>query len=100
MPDDELLAAIRQVIERVGPSVYRITERGQQVLVAHPTSIDISVCQQFDEWHQSKTQRAAGGRSLNFEEATAFISAVPPGRWTAYKDVAEASNCQMLWIGA
>jgi restriction endonuclease Mrr len=47
------------LVERRRPSVYRITERGRRVLVAHPTTVDIKVCQQFDEWHHSKSRRAA-----------------------------------------
>jgi alkylated DNA nucleotide flippase Atl1 len=29
---------------------------------------------------------------LDFERAAAFIAAIPPGRWTAYGDVAEAGG--------
>src|SRR4051794_30902910 len=42
-----------ELVERRRTSVYRLTDRGRSVLTAHPTSVDVGVCMQFDEWHQS-----------------------------------------------
>jgi hypothetical protein len=48
-----------RLVERRGPSNYRITDRGRQVLIDHPTSVDITVCGQFDEYHHSRVRRSA-----------------------------------------
>jgi Mrr N-terminal domain len=47
------------LVERRGPSLYRITARGRDVLATHPSAIDREVCAEFDEWHQSRAQRSA-----------------------------------------
>jgi restriction system protein len=49
-----------KLVERRRPQVYRITQRGRTVLATHPTSVDIKVCQRFDEWHHSRARRARG----------------------------------------
>jgi restriction system protein len=46
------------LVERRGPSVYRITPRGREAFAEHPARIDIAVCAEFDEWHHSRTRRS------------------------------------------
>lgn len=48
-----------RLVERRGPSVYRITERGSEVLATHAVRVDIAVCAEFDEWHHSHARRSA-----------------------------------------
>jgi restriction system protein len=57
-----------RLVERTRPSTYRITERGHEVLAAHPTSVDIAVCAQFDEYHHSRTRRSSDTRRASRTE--------------------------------
>jgi restriction system protein len=58
------------LVERRGPSLYAITERGREVLAVHTTTVDIEVCAQFDEWHHSRVRRAARRRASHEESPT------------------------------
>jgi restriction endonuclease Mrr len=59
-----------RLVERQGKSVYAITQRRRDVLNSHRTSIDVKVCMEFNEWHDSKKTRARK-RAAVAKEATA-----------------------------
>jgi Mrr N-terminal domain len=50
------------LVERRAPSLYRITPRGRRVLAAHPEQVDVEVCAEFPEWHESRERRATRKR--------------------------------------
>src|SRR5262245_4156063 len=47
-------------LERPRRSVYRITDRGQQILAAHPDRVDLSALSQFPEFEEFRS--ASGHR--------------------------------------
>jgi restriction system protein len=57
------------LVERRGPSVYRITSRGSEALVKHPARIHIGVCAEFEEWHHSRARRSTRQGTANRQAA-------------------------------
>jgi restriction system protein len=49
------------LIERPRRSIYRITERGQKVLVENPSRVDLKVLSQFEEFHEFRARTASPG---------------------------------------
>src|SRR5436190_14981524 len=81
-----------RLVERQPKSVYAITQRGREVLAAHPRSIDLKLCMQFDEWHDSKRararKRAARGteRTAPAEQSGVAQTTKRPGRAKAREE--------------
>lgn len=77
------------LLERPSRSVYRITDRGRQVLAEHPERIDLDVLSAFPEFQQfrSTTRRGRSSTRTPPDEA----SATPEERMdAAYHELREA----------
>jgi restriction system protein len=69
-----------RLVERRGKSIYAITQRGEEALASHPQSIDVKVCMQYDEWHDSKQTRARKRAAGVAEGEPTVPSSIAPRR--------------------
>ena len=82
------------LLTRPRRSVYQITERGRQVLAAHPNRVDLSVLRQFPEF-ESFT-RSSGRRARTAVAPTADESATPEERIeSAYQELRGALAAEL-----
>lgn len=83
------------LLERTRRSVYRMTERGRQVLAANPSRVDLSVLTQFPEF---ETFRTASGRRRSSAEVVAAVeeTATPEERIeAAYQELRQAVAAEL-----
>jgi len=89
------------LITYVRQGVFRITERGQQVLASNPESIDLKFLDQFEEhrqWFHRKpaTATAAGAAATKLEESEASAATPDEIIGNAKKDLDDSLRADLL----